>query len=325
MSSFFTRIINFFKQLYDIIYFIIISFIKEIIPDTFNSNSDPNVLKLTTKGQILYLKSDSLFREEPDSSSNIITVLIKGTKVKFQNDMIIKNNGEIFDKIALINNEDINDEKIGYILRSQLSSNVILEQQQSISILNKTKIIQEISKILKMDTVYSNDKQKRTYGYFDKKYEGRYYFDSSSFCSYILKKIFNFEENNIWTTNDYLKNSTKDNSKFEVIENITTQGQSIDISKLQIGDLIIGVASNIGNGINHMMIYVGEGNIVHCTNDRFLGIKSNKLRNGVVKESIIDSNYYTELETLGNLINVNITKRFDISITVLRYKDENKN
>ena len=74
-----------------------------------------------------------------------------------------------------------------------------------------------------------------------------------------------------------------------------------------------------------MMIYVGEGNIVHCTNDRFLGIKTNKLRNGVVKESIIDSNYYTELETLGNLINVNITKRFDISITVLRYKDENKN
>ena len=192
-------------------------------------------------------------------------------------------------------------------------------------------MVKEAIKILESNTAFSIYIQKRTYGFLNKKYDNKYYFDCSSFCFTILSRTFNFppkEENKdktnikIWSTHSFLENIQKNDSIFDVVETINIQGQSLDLKKLQIGDFILGQATNINEGINHIMLYVGEGNIIHCTKGRYLRIQTKKMRDGVVKESLYDSNYYTELESLQNILNGIETKRFDSLIAILRYKEK---
>ena len=100
--------------------------------------------------------------------------------------------------------------------------------------------------------------------------------------------------------------------------------EKLDLDNLEIGDIILGRAIKLTKGINHIMFYVGEGYIVHCTRGNFLGKEENEYRDGVVKEKLT-SNYYTEIETQENIEKGNITKRFDDKIYVIRFKENKDN
>ena len=323
-------VLDFLKKIFDFIYFFIVSFFNAMIPD-YSSGKREYIEKII-KGQILYIKTDSLLREQPNSSSNIIIVLNKGSKVEYLNETITKDDGTRYDKVKIIKNKLYSSELIGFVLRTQLSDNIISEERNSISINSKTKMIKVAMNFLNLNTGYSMEIPKRSYGFFNKKYEDKYYFDCSSFCSCILNRTFDFppsedkdDKDNIkvWSTHMFIENFKKEeNSLFNVVESINIQGKSIDLNKLQIGDFIVGEASYINNGINHMMFYAGEGYIIHCTHGRYLGIRTNQMRDGVVKERLTDMNYYTELESLQNIQNANITKRFDIGIYIIRYKEK---
>ena len=105
-----------------------------------------------------------------------------------------------------------------------------------------------------------------------------------------------------------------------MVQRINKEGEKLDLEKLEIGDIILGRAKKLVGGINHIIFYVGEGYIVHCTRGHYLGIKENEYRNGVVKEKL-KNNYYTEIETQENIEKGNINKRFDDEICVIRYKE----
>ena len=322
-------ICEFLKKIFDYIIFFITTFLNALIPDLSPKNKE--YINKIIKGQILYTKTDTLLRKEPNSSSDLITIINKGNKVEYLNETIIKDDGTKYDKVKLLKNKLYQLEEIGFVLRSQLSDTIINEDENSISIKSKIKIIKEAYNILNSKTAFSMEYPKRLGGFENIKYDDKYYFDCSSFCSCILNRTFNFpppqenkdkKEIKAWSTYMYLENIQKKDSIFNVVQEIYVEGKVIDLNKLQIGDCILGQSSNINNGMNHIMLYVGEGYIIHCTKGRYLGIKTNKMRDGVVKESLIGINYYTELENLQNIKNGNITKRFDVRILVLRYKEK---
>lgn len=302
-----------------------------MIKESFPKNNE--YLDNIAKGQILYTNSDTLLREEPNSASNIIIVINKGIKVEYLGETIKKNDGTKYDKVKILKNELYEAENIGFVLRSQLSNNIISqdEPKDSMSIKSKTKMIQEATNILKSNIGFSMEYPKRVGGFYNKKYDDKYYFDCSSFCTTILNRTFDFpppEDNKdkdnilIWSTHCYFDNIKKEDSLFKIVEFVNTPGKCLDLKKLQIGDLILGRATKINNGINHIVLYAGEEYIIHCTRGRYLGIETNEKRNGVVKEKLNDVNYYTELETLQNIENGNITHRFDSEIFILRYKEK---
>jgi len=307
-------ILNLLKKIYDFIVFFILAFFKAMIPD-YSSKKREHIDYLI-KGQILYPKTDTLLREEPNSSSDIITVINKGTKVEYLNETIIADDGEKYDKVKIIKNKLYSLEYTGFVLRRQLSDNIISEERNSISINAKYKILKE-----------ANNLSKKTY-------DDKSHCNCSAFCSNVLNGAFeefppvddNSEGKNkkkIWSINDFIKNIQSYNSVFEVVEKINAQGRCVNLNKLQIGDIILGISSDMHNGTNHMMLYIGEDYIIHYTNERYLGIKTNQKREGVVKEKLSNlNNYYTELENLSNIRNGIITKRFDIFIVVFRYKEK---
>ena len=307
-------ILNILKKIYDFIVFFILAFFKAMIPDY--SSTKREHIEYLIKGQILYPKTDSLLREEPNSSSDIVTVINKGTKVEYLNETITADDGEKYDKVKIIKNKLYSLEYTGFVLRRQLSDNFISEERNSISINAKLKILKE-----------ANDLS-------NKKYYDKSHCNCSTFCSNVLNRVFDqfppVNDNNenkirtkVWTINDYIKNIQSNNSTFEVVEKISSQGRSVNLNKLQIGDIILGISSDMHHGTNHMMLYIGEDYIIHYTNERYLGIKTNQKREGVVKEKLSNlNNYYTELENLANFRNGIINKRFDICIVVFRYKEK---
>ena len=120
----------------------------------------------------------------------------------------------------------------------------------------------------------------RNGGFFDKLYDEKYYFDCSSFVSTILNRVFDFppgfpkSENGeiiVWATIHYVDNIKKPDSVFDIIQSIDKPGEKLDLSKLEIGDIILGTSKKLVNGINHILFYIGEGYIVHCTKGHFLG------------------------------------------------------
>ena len=58
-------------------------------------------------------------------------------------------------------------------------------------------------------------------------------------------------------------------SIFEIIESINKEGQKLDLNKLQTGDFILGRVNLINNGMNHTMLHIGEGYIIHSTENLF--------------------------------------------------------
>ena len=274
--------------------------------------------------KIFIVKSESLLREEPSFPSKIITSLLPKTEVLLLNESKEEINGENYDKIKLIKNNRYPEEYIGWIIHRQ-----IIELKPSLSLETKNKILITIFKYLNSKTGYTMEFPQRNGGFFDKKYDDILYFDCSSFVTTILNRNFNFPPSNtnltndeivVWATVHYFENIKSDNSLFDIIQKINKPGDKLDLNMLEIGDIILGRAKKLTGGINHILFYVGDGYIVHCTRGNFLGKKENEYRNGVVKEKMTD-NYYTEIETQENIEKGNITKRFDDEIYVIRYKE----
>ena len=274
--------------------------------------------------KIFIVKSESLLREEPSFPSKIITSLLPKTEVLLLNESKEEKDGEIYDKIKLIKNNRYPEEYIGWIIHRQ-----IIELKPSLSLETKNKILITIFKYLNSKTGYTMEFPQRNGGFFDKKYDDILYFDCSSFVTTILNRNFNFPPSNtnltndeivVWATVHYFENIKSDNSLFDIIQKINKPGEKLDLNMLEIGDIILGRAKKLTGGINHILFYVGDGYIVHCTRGNFLGKKENEYRNGVVKEKMTD-NYYTEIETQENIEKGNITKRFDDEIYVIRYKE----
>lgn len=274
--------------------------------------------------KIFIVKSESLLREEPSFPSKIITSLLPKTEVLLLNESKEEINGENYDKIKLIKNNRYPEEYIGWIIHRQ-----IIEYKPSLSLETKNKILTTIFKYLNSKTGYTMEFPQRNGGFFDKKYDDILYFDCSSFVTTILNRNFNFPPSNtnltndeivVWATVHYFENIKSDNSLFDIIQKINKPGDKLDLNMLEIGDIILGRAKKLTGGINHILFYVGDGYIVHCTRGNFLGKKENEYRNGVVKEKMTD-NYYTEIETQENIEKGNITKRFDDEIYVIRYKE----
>ena len=274
--------------------------------------------------KIFIVKSESLLREEPSFPSKIITSLLPKTEVLLLNESKEEINGENYDKIKLIKNNRYPEEHIGWIIHRQ-----IIELKPSLSLETKNKILITIFKYLNSKTGYTMEFPQRNGGFFDKKYDDILYFDCSSFVTTILNRNFNFPPSNtnltndeivVWATVHYFENIKSDNSLFDIIQKVNKPGEKLDLNMLEIGDIILGRAKKLTGGINHILFYVGDGYIVHCTRGNFLGKKENEYRNGVVKEKMTD-NYYTEIETQENIEKGNITKRFDDEIYVIRYKE----
>lgn len=274
--------------------------------------------------KIFIVKSESLLREEPSFPSKIITSLLPKTEVLLLNESNEEKDGEIYDKIKLIKNNRYPEEYTGWIIHRQ-----IIELKPSLSLETKNKILITIFKYLNSKTGYTMEFPQRNGGFFDKKYDDILYFDCSSFVTTILNRNFKFPPSNtnltndeivVWATVHYFENIKSDNSLFDIIQKVNKPGDKLDLNMLEIGDIILGRAKKLTGGINHILFYVGDGYIVHCTRGNFLGKKENEYRNGVVKEKMTD-NYYTEIETQENIEKGNITKRFDDEIYVIRYKE----
>lgn len=274
--------------------------------------------------KIFIVKSESLLREEPSFPSKIITSLLPKTEVLLLNESKEEKDGEIYDKIKLIKNNRYPEEYTGWIIHRQ-----IIELKPSLSLETKNKILITIFKYLNSKTGYTMEFPQRNGGFFDKKYDDILYFDCSSFVTTILNRNFKFPPSNtnltndeivVWATVHYFENIKSDNSLFDIIQKVNKPGEKLDLNMLEIGDIILGRAKKLTGGINHILFYVGDGYIVHCTRGNFLGKKENEYRNGVVKEKMTD-NYYTEIETQENIEKGNITKRFDDEIYVIRYKE----
>ena len=277
------------------------------------------------KNKKLYTtKSDSILRKEPSFSSNILTVVCPKINFEYLNESKDDSNGDKYYKIKLIKNDIYQEDYIGWILYKQIQI-----YYPSLSLKTKNKLLNKIYHYLSLKTAYSMEFPQRNGGFFDILYDETYYFDCSSFVTTILNRVFDFPppepkgENGevvVWATIHYFENINKENSIFNVVQRINKEGEKLDLEKLEIGDIILGRAKKLVGGINHIIFYVGEGYIVHCTRGHYLGIKENEYRNGVVKEKL-KNNYYTEIETQENIEKGNITKRFDDEICVIRYKE----
>ena len=269
--------------------------------------------------------SDSVLREEPSLTSKNITVILANTHLEYLNESK-EENEEKYDKVKIIKNNIYLNDYTGWILHKQIK-----EYKPSLSLETKNKLLTTINKYLNLKTAYSMEFPQRNGGFFDKLYDEKYYFDCSSFVSTILNRNFNFpppypksEDGGVlvWATIHYIENIKKEDSIFDIIQKIEKPGEKLDINKLEVGDIILGRAKKINGGFNHIVFYVGDGYIVHCTRGNYLGKEENEFRNGVVKEKI-NTNYYTEIETTENIEKNNVTKRFDYEIYVIRYKERN--
>lgn len=278
--------------------------------------------------QLFSVISDSILREEPSLTSIILTVVSPKAKLEYMNESKEDSNGEKYNKMKLIKSSNFPKEITGWILYKQLNIYI-----PSLSIETKNKLLKTIYHYLSLNTAYSMEFPQRNGGYFETLYDNKYYFDCSSFISTILNRVFNNfpppepkGENGeiiVWATIHYFENinkENKENSLFYIIQRINKEKEKLNLDNLEIGDIIIGRAKKLTSGINHIMIYIGEGYIAHCTRGNFLGKKENEYRDGVVKEKLTD-NYYTEIEAQENIEKGNITKRFDDEICVIRYKE----
>ena len=274
--------------------------------------------------KIYKVNFESILREEPSLSSKFITILLPNTQFQIIEEYSEEKKDEKYSKIKIIKNNIYPQEYQGWILYNQIK-----EYKPSLSLETKNKLLTKINEYLNLKTAYSMDFPQRNGGFFDKLYDEKYYFDCSSFVTTILNRIFKFPPPNpesseiiVWATMHYFENIQKENSLFDIIQKIDKPGEKLDLNNLEIGDIILGRAKKLTEGINHILFYVGEGYIVHCTRGNFLGKKENEYRNGVVKEKMT-ANYYTEIETPENIEKGNITKRFDDKIYVIRYKENN--
>ena len=205
---------------------------------------------------IYKVKSDSILREEPLSSSNkFITALAPNTEVEYLNETKEENDEVKYDKVKIINNKN-DKEQIGWILHKQ-----IILRKESLSIESKNNILKIINQLLNLPTAYSMEFPQRNGGFFNKLYDDKYYFDCSSFVTTVLNRNFNFPPPYpksddggvvVWATIHYFENIQKENSCFDIIQKIEKPGECLDLNILEIWDIILGRAKKILGGINHI-------------------------------------------------------------------------
>ena len=190
-----------------------------------------------------------------------------------------------------------------------------------------------------MDYKFYESGKTRLNGYFNIPYYEKdeddniqeyYSYDCSAFCDTILNRV--FKENmvreglskievkkgefkpNIWVTRDYYANAffedDENKKKIKVVQFVDKFGEKIDISKMQIGDFIIGIIDkenenhNPNIHMNHIMMYFGDGYIVHAsyTNGK-------EIFNKVLLTKLVNDFY----------LKIGFENRFDKSIMVARY------
>ena len=241
------------------------------------------------------------------------------------------------EKIKLI--ENINEKDNDYKKIKDVSKQGKIKMiNEAIRILN-----QNNSYSAKLDYKFYKSGKTRLNGYFNipyyekeiiedenKENEQYYSYDCSAFCDTILNRV--FKENmvrdglnkievkkgvfkpNIWVTRDYYANAFLEDDaikkKIKVVQYVDKFGEKIDISKMQIGDFIIGIIDkenenhNPNIHMNHIMMYFGDGYIVHAsyTNGK-------EIFNKVLLTKLIDDFY----------LKIGFENRFDKNIMLARY------
>ena len=240
----------------------------------------------------------------------------------------------------------LSDEKIKLIENINEKDNDY-KKIKDVSKQGKIKMINEAIRILNQNNSYSAKLDYKFYksgktrlnGYFNIPYYEKdeddniqeyYSYDCSAFCDTILNRV--FKENmvreglskievkkgefkpNIWVTRDYYANAffedDENKKKIKVVQFVDKFGEKIDISKMQIGDFIIGIIDkenenhNPNIHMNHIMMYFGDGYIVHAsyTNGK-------EIFNKVLLTKLVNDFY----------LKIGFENRFDKSIMVARY------
>ena len=240
----------------------------------------------------------------------------------------------------------LSDEKIKLIENINEKDNDY-KKIKDVSKQGKIKMINEAIRILNQNNSYSAKLDYKFYesgktrlnGYFNIPYYEKdeddniqeyYSYDCSAFCDTILNRV--FKENmvrdglnkievkkgvfkpNIWVTRDYYANAFLEDDaikkKIKVVQYVDKFGEKIDISKMQIGDFIIGIIDkenenhNPNIHMNHIMMYFGDGYIVHAsyTNGK-------EIFNKVLLTKLIDDFY----------LKIGFENRFDKNIMLARY------
>ena len=240
----------------------------------------------------------------------------------------------------------LSDEKIKLIENINEKDNDY-KKIKDVSKQGKIKMINEAIRILNQNNSYSAKLDYKFYksgktrlnGYFNIPYYEKdeddniqeyYSYDCSAFCDTILNRV--FKENmvrdglnkievkkgvfkpNIWVTRDYYANAFLEDDaikkKIKVVQFVDKFGEKIDISKMQIGDFIIGIIDkenenhNPNIHMNHIMMYFGDGYIVHAsyTNGK-------EIFNKVLLTKLVNDFY----------LKIGFENRFDKSIMVARY------
>ena len=240
----------------------------------------------------------------------------------------------------------LSDEKIKLIENINEKDNDY-KKIKDVSKQGKIKMINEAIRILNQNNSYSAKLDYKFYesgktrlnGYFNIPYYEKdeddniqeyYSYDCSAFCNTILNRV--FKENmvrdglnkievkkgvfkpNIWVTRDYYANAFLEDDaikkKIKVVQYVDKFGEKIDISKMQIGDFIIGIIDkenenhNPNIHMNHIMMYFGDGYIVHAsyTNGK-------EIFNKVLLTKLIDDFY----------LKIGFENRFDKNIMLARY------
>ena len=117
----------------------------------------------------------------------------------------------------------------------------------------------------------------------------------------------------------YLSNAnlSDDNlsKKYYYVQQVTTQGDTIDINKMQTGDSLIGQTEGTEG---HIMLYIGDGIIVHSTNGK---AQSKYDANTSIHFTTLTSNHLTLGKKWKNKLNVIRIKK---GIVTSKYKIEYK-
>lgn len=286
----------------------------------------------------MFIIVESILRKTPELKAEVVDILRINTEVEIIE--IIENidEKESYAKIRY-------KEKEGYVLKTSLEKNKIIcneNKNESITVQEKTKMINEAIRILNQHTEYSSKIDNKFYengktranGYYNIPYLIEngiefYSYDCSAFCDTILNRV--FKENmqrrnreqvevkdglfkpNLWVTRDYFESSVieKEEKKFDVIEYAKEENQEIHIENMEIGDFILGIIDYENEKhdkkfiMNHIMMYIGDKYFVHSSFS-----DGENIFNRVLMSKIVDD-FYTK---------VSFEKRFDKSILIIRYK-----
>lgn len=288
-----------------VLYMILFIFIIFLLKVNFNKLNG----NVTT--EYLYVKGDSILRSAPKKTPLSTISTIKGTKVIHNENKDTKNYYYVTIDPNLEENKGFYlKEFSGYILKSRLTKNKVLHNSnRNLHVRDKTYVIRNAMLLYKYNNKngskfsfgYSFDGDKRKTGYDfivnNKKRNGKYYFDCSSFVSTVYKATFdlNFEIQNgesVYKTYNFYDevkgHKIGDETKhFYIVDMVTknTSRKKLKTYYLQSGDLILGMnkySVRASGNTNHVMLYIGDGKIIHSSGKTSEKIRYSNLTNNYV-------------------------------------------